>query len=237
MINDQLVLISGKSATGKSMCLRNLENVLYLNCESGKKLPFKPKGFKEVVITDPYQVYEGFEFAETKPEIQYIVIDGLNYLMDMYESVHIIGSSNTMQGWSNYAQFFKNLMQQYVAKSTKNVIFTAHTKTVLNQAEMEMETCVPIKGSLANQGIESYFSTVVSTKKVKLKELEDYENDLLTITDKEHKLKFKYVFQTQITADTVNERMRSPLGLFSDEETYIDNDAKLLMERLNEYYA
>lgn len=34
-VNDQLVLICGKSATGKSMCLRNLKNVLYLNCESG----------------------------------------------------------------------------------------------------------------------------------------------------------------------------------------------------------
>ena len=47
-VNDHLVLISGKSATGKSMCLRNLSNVLYLNCEAGKKLPFKPNNFKEV---------------------------------------------------------------------------------------------------------------------------------------------------------------------------------------------
>ena len=155
----------------------------------------------------------------------------------MFESLHIIGSANTMQGWSNYSQYFKNLMQQYVARSTKNIIFTAHTKTILNQAEMEMETAVPIKGSLANQGVESYFSTIVSTKKVKIKDLVDYQNDLLHITPKEEKLKFKYVFQTQITADTVNERMRSPLGLFTDEETYIDNDANLLLQRLREYYA
>ena len=62
------------------------------------------------------------------------------------------------------------------------------------------------------------------------------DNDLLNITDKEKALGFKYVFQTQITADTVNERMRSAMGLFSDTETYIDNDAKLLMGRLHEYY-
>lgn len=236
-VNDHLVLISGKSATGKSMCLRNLSNVLYLNCEAGKKLPFKPNNFKEVVITDPKQVYEGFDWAETQPQFEYIVVDGLNYLMDMFESIYIIGSANTMQGWSDYAQFFKNLMQSYVARSTKNVIFTAHTKTVLNKSEMELETCVPIKGSLANQGVESYFSTVVSTKKVKLADLEDYKNDLLNVTPREEKLKFKYVFQTQITADTVNERMRSALGLFNDEETFIDNDASLLMDRLHEYYT
>lgn len=236
-VNDQLVLVCGKSATGKSTCLRNLENVLYLNCESGKKLPFKPKAFKEVVITDPYQVYEAFDFAETKPEIEYIVVDGLNFLMDMFESLHVLGSANTMKGWGEYAQFFKNLMQQYVSKSTKNVIFTAHTKSDLNEAEMVMETKVPIKGALANQGLEAYFSTIVSTKKVKLKDLENYPNELLNITDREKVLGFKYVFQTQITAETVNERMRSAMGLFSDNETYIDNDTKLLMNRLHDYYA
>lgn len=236
-VNDHLVLICGESSTGKSACLRNLQNVLYLNCESGKKLPFKPKSFKEVTITDPYQVYEAFDWAEKQDEIHYIVIDGLNFLMDMFESVHVLTSSNTMKAWGEYSQYFKNLMQQYVSKSTKNVIFTAHTKSALNESAMVIETKVPIKGALANQGIEAYFSNIVSTKKVKLKDLEDYSNELLNITYKERTLGFKYVFQTQITSDTVNERMRSPMGLFEDNETYIDNDAKLLMDRLNEYYA
>ena len=236
-VNDHLVLICGESSTGKSACLRNLQNVLYANCEAGKKLPFKPKNFKEVTIRDPRQIYEVFDWAETQPEIEYIVVDGLNFLMDMYESVYVLTATNTMKAWSDYSQFFKNLMQQYVSKSTKNVIFTAHTKTALNDSAMLIETKIPIKGALANQGIEAYFSSIVSTKKVKLKDLENYSSDLLNITDKEKALGFKYVFQTQITADTVNERMRSPMGLFDDKETYIDNDAKLLMDRLNEYYS
>ena len=36
-MNDNLVLISGKSATGKSACLMNIKNpegVIYLNCEN-----------------------------------------------------------------------------------------------------------------------------------------------------------------------------------------------------------
>lgn len=233
--NDHLVLICGKSTTGKSACLRNLENALYLNCESGKKLPFKPKSFKEVVITDPYQVYEAFEWVESQP-YEYVIIDGLNYLMDMFESVHVITATNTQKAWGDYAQFFKKLMQHYVANSTKSIIFTAHTKTVLNETERAMETFVPIKGSLANQGIESYFSTVVSTKRVKLKDLENYQNEMLNITDKEKALGYKHVFQTLITADTVNERIRGAMGLFDDNETFIDNDASLLMKRLHEYY-
>lgn len=98
LVNDHLILVCGESSTGKSVSLSNLENVLYLNCEAGKRLPFKPKNFKEVVITDPYQVYEAFEWAETQDEIKSIVIDGLNYLMDMYESIHVLNSANTMQG-------------------------------------------------------------------------------------------------------------------------------------------
>lgn len=236
-VNDKLVLFCGESATGKSACLRNLRKVLYLNCESGKKLPFKPQQFLEKTITDPYQVYEGFQWAESQPEIETIVVDGLNYLMDMFESVHVLPSTNTMKAWGDYSQFFRNLMQQYVAKSSKNIIFTAHTRTIYNETSMAMETKVPIKGALANTGIESYFSCIASTKRMKLTDLEAYPKDLLKITPREEALGFKYVFQTQITKDTVQERMRSPMGLFDDAETFIDNDAVLVLKRLNEYYA
>ena len=97
--NDHLVLIVGKSATGKSaslMGLKNPEGVMYLNCESNKKLPFKSK-FKEYSITDPNQVLEAFTVAEKKPEIHTIIIDTLTYLMDMYESIYVLPSSNTIK--------------------------------------------------------------------------------------------------------------------------------------------
>lgn len=238
-MNDHLALICGVSATGKSMSLMNLKNVLYANCESGKKLPFKTKdsNYKEVTITDPYQVYEVFDHANENPDAyDVLVIDGLNYLMDMYESVHIRNSSDGRTAWGNYAEFFKNMMQQYVSRSTIPVLFTAHTRSIYDEAALAMETKVPIKGALANQGVESYFSTIVSTKRMKVSDLEGYENDLLNITERDKRLGYKYVFQTMQTADTVEERMRSPLDLFSIEETFIDNDAAALLQRLNEYY-
>jgi AAA domain len=239
LYNDHLVLLGGKSATGKSASLKDLdkpEGVMYLNCESGKKLPFRSK-FKEYTITDPLQVIEAFEAAEGMPEIHTIIVDSLTYLLDMYESLYVLNSANTMQAWGQFAQYFKNLMQQQVAKSTKNVIFTAHTLDNLNEAEMVMETKIPVKGSLKNNGLESYFSVVLAAKKVPLKTLKDYENSLLTITPQEEALGFKYVFQTQITKDTVNERLRGPMGLFSTKETFIDNNMQLVLNRLREYYA
>ena len=237
--NDHLVLLCGKSATGKSASLMGLENqegVMYLNCEAGKRLPFKAR-FKQLTVTDPHQIFEAFEVAETLPEVHTIVVDSLTYLLDMYESIYVNGSANGMQAWGQFAQYFKNLMQQNVAKSSKNVIFTAHTLDTLNESEMLMETKVPVKGALKNNGIESYFSVVIASKKVPLKALKEYSSDLLTITPEEEALGFKYVFQTKITKETVNERLRGPLGLFTTKETFIDNNMQLVLNRLKEYYA
>lgn len=237
--NDHLVLLCGKSATGKSASLMNLENpegVLYLNCEAGKRLPFKAK-FIQKTVTDPLQINEAFEWAESQPQIHTIVVDSLTYLLDMYESIYVLNSTNGMKSWGEFAQYFKVLMQSYVAKSTKNVIFTAHTSDTLNESEMLMETKVPVKGSLKNNGIESYFSVVIASKKVNLKGLKDYGSALLNITPEEEALGFKYVFQTKITKDTVNERLRGPLGLFDTKETFIDNNMQLVLNRLQEYYS
>jgi hypothetical protein len=217
-VNDNLVLIVGKSSNGKSaslMGLKNPEGVMYLNCEAGKKLPFPAKFMKGkdgkagLVITDPLQIMEAFEAAESMPHIHTIVIDTLTYLLDMYESLYVLNSTNTMKAWGDFAQYFKNLMQQYVAKSSKNVVFLAHTTETMNDSD----------------------------KRVSLKTIKDYKNDLLVITPQEEALGFKYVYQTQVTKETVHERLRGPMGLFSHQETFIDNNLQLVLDRLHQYYA
>lgn len=238
-MNDHLVLLAGKSATGKSAGLAGLENpegVIYLNCENGKKLPFKAK-FKEFTITDPTQVYQAFTEAEKMDDVHTIVVDSLTYLMDMYESTKVLGSANTMKAWGEYAQYLKVLMSQYVANSTKNVIFTAHTSDVLNESEMVNETLVKVKGSLMNQGVESFFSTVISCKKMPLTKMEIADSELYNVTEDEEMLGFKYVYQTRLTKETVNERMRSPVGMWEKKETFIDNNMQLVLNRLHEYYG
>jgi hypothetical protein len=241
MTNDHLVLVGGKSATGKSASLMGLEKperVLYLNCESGKKLPFRAK-FLQKTVTDPLQIIEAFDWAagDGHDTVDTIVIDTLTYLLDMYESLYIYGNANTQKAWGDFSQYFKTLMQQKVASSDKRVIFTAHTADKLNESEMLMETSVPVKGSLKGNGIESYFSCVIATKKMTLKQLEKYKSPLLTITPEEEALGFKYVFQTRLTKETVGERIRGPLGMWDSNETFIDNNVQLVLNRLAEYYA
>lgn len=236
--NDQLVLIVGYSATGKSASLRNIRDQhkwLYLNCEAGKRLPFKNK-FQSHRIEDPYQVHEAFDYGTDNPEVGGIITDSLTFLMDMYETQYVLPSSNTMKAWGDFGQFFKILMQQKVTAFAKPTIFTAHVGDVLDEKAMEIKTSVPIKGSLKNNGVEAYFSTVVAAKKISVKDLAPYKSDLLNITDEEQELGYKHVFQTRPTKTTTGERIRSPMGMFTKEQTFIDNDAQLLLDHLDEFY-
>lgn len=239
-INEQLVLVVGESATGKSASLINLPNqerVMYLNCEAGKRLPFRNK-FQSFKIIDPYQVYEALDHAKDSPDVDVVAIDTLTFLMDMYESQYVLNANDTQKAWGNFAQFFKVMMQEKIASLGKAAIILAHTKRELDEKSMSWSVQVPIKGSIGKgNGAESYFSTIVATKKVSLKDLEPYKSDLLHITEDDKLLGYKHVFQTMLTKDTIGERIRSPMGMFSRNETFMDNDAALLLQRLKDYYA
>ena len=130
------------------------------------------------------------------------------------------------------------MMQTDVASSSKRIIFTAHNLEDYDENEQAMRTRVPIKGALKGNGVESYFSCVIYTRKVAIKDLKKYMegNALLNITEEEEMLGFKYVFQTKLTKETVHSRIRSPMGMWSNAETFIDNDIQLVMDRLDEFY-
>ena len=70
-----------------------------------------------------------------------------------------------------------------------------------------------------------------------IKKLEGFENDLLHITDEEREDGFKYVFVTRVTKESIGEKMRSAIGLWSRKELYIDNDLNQVFERLKQYYG
>lgn len=239
-MNDQLVLLAGYSGTGKSASLRNIrdqERWVYLNTEAGKRLPFRNQ-FLNKRISDPYEVLDYFDQATAnKDKVDGIIIDSITFLMDMYESLYVVNSNNTQKAWSDFAQYFKELMQQKVVLWGKPCIVIAHLKDELDDIRHEMKTSVPIKGSLRNNGVEAYFSTGVSVKKATLIELEKYNSDLLEITDEDRELGYKHVFQTRPTKETVGERnIRSPMGMFSKNQTYMDNDAQMLLDHLHRFY-
>jgi hypothetical protein len=237
--NDQLILIGGVSGAGKSAALRNIRNQerwWYMNTEAGKRLPFR-NNFKSFRISDPYQIWEGFDAATGKDDVDGIIVDSLTFMLDMFETMYIRTATNGQQAWGNFSDFVKVLLQQKVVLFGKPVIFTAHILDVYDESSLTMKTAVPVKGSLKNNGIEAYFSTVVEATKVPLKDLEKYGSELLNVDEDDEILGFKHVFQTRITAATTGRRIRSPMGLFSKEQTYVDNDAQLLLDHLGAFYG
>jgi len=118
----------------------------------------------------------------------------------------------------------------------KPTVLTAHLKDTLDEKNMEMKTKVPIKGALRNNGIEAWFSTIVCAKKVSIKDLEKYANPMLNISEEEEIQGYKHVFQTKATKGTLGLSVRSPIGLFDKDHTFIDNNTQLLLNHLTEFY-
>lgn len=239
MSNEHSFMIAGESSKGKSASLRNIEEPekwIYLNAEGGKGLPFRSK-FHQEVITDPYQVIQAIEYAEdVLPGNTGIIIDSLTFLMDMFETQNIYRSSDSRAGWGDFNQFLKQLIGA-VSVYNKPVIFTAHTFSAYDEASLSFKTSIPIKGSLKNNGVEAYFTTVVAAKVMAVKDLKPYlNNGLLTISEEEEELGIKHVFQTRLTKETLGERIRSPMGLFNKSQTFMDNDAQLLLSHIVEFY-
>ncbi len=236
--NKRMILIVGKPGRGKTASLRDMshpEGVLFLNCEAGKDIPFRSK-FREEVITDPLDVLDFIAEAEDDDDIHTVVIDSLTMMMEMFESVHIIGAKDSRAKWGEYNQFFKELMQQYVAPSRLRFIFTAHLDEKFNEESGTTEYVVPVKGALSKIGIAAFFSVIVAADKLPIKKLKPYENDLLKVTKREEALGYKHVFQTLPTKDMIGLPVRGPFDLFEIEETFIDNNAETLLDVLDEYH-
>lgn len=237
-MSEQLVLIEGLSASGKSLSLshlRNPEGVIYLNAEN-KRLPFKPGKLNCYNITDPYQVYEGIQYAEKTASVHTVVIDTLDFLMTMFETNIIKKAANTQKAWGDYFTYFQELMQVHIANSSKQFIILAHASTVLDEEAMMKVTSVPVKGALKNLGVESFFTTVVMAKQVPLRLVEPFQNPMLNVSEDDKERGVKYVFQTRMTKESAGEKIRAPQDMWSKSETFIDNNIQHVLDRLADYY-
>lgn len=241
--NPNSVLICGESGSGKSFALMNMrdqEGVLYINCEGGKPLPFKNK-FKRITIDDPIEIFDLLDQVndDTTGRFHTIIIDTISFMMNRYESVHVIGAANTMGAWGAYGQFFPNLIYNYVSTGKVFVVMLGHLDAVLNEDTGRIDYSVPVKGALKKNGLEAYFTTVINCRKLSLKDIfkEAKEGACLTVTNRDKNLGYMHVFQTRTVKDTVGDRIRSPWALFSDSETYINNDVQIVIDRLMKYYA
>lgn len=234
-MNKNVILLTGLPGSGKTTSLSNLSNVLYLNCEGVKRVPFntKNKNWEQYDITDPKAILNAINYAEEKESINYIVIDSLVFLMEMFE-LKCFSSRKTFTDWEAYKKFFEELMFA-CSQSSKSIIILAHNKQV-EQEDLEMS--VPVKGSLKDKGVEAYFDNICVAKIFRTDELKQVcENSLLSYDEDEEELNVKYVLKVKRASDNLKEKVRFPKGMWNKNETYINSDIQLVIDRINDYYS
>ena len=236
--NNHIVLVMGKPNTGKSTSLRNLKNqesMIYLNTDL-KALPFKSKFLKTIDVADAMDVIGYIQQIEEVPTVTGAVLDTITFLMSMYERQYVLNATNTQKAWGDYGNFYRDFIHA-IKSGTKDYAILAHEDTILNEQTMQMESKVPVKGSVGKTGVEADFTTILSTKEISVKKLEAYQNDLLHITDEEKEDGVKRVFCTRISKEFIGDKTRSAMGLWKRNELFIDNDLDQVFTRLREYYA
>lgn len=249
-VNKLTVLIEGMSGAGKSSSFQDLENqpeVLFLNCE-GKELPY-PHDFCEFKINEPFQVHaalnrihEGKEFkhksgAMVHPKM--VIMDSFTFLMDQFEAQHVRTSPDSRGAWGDYGNFIRETMLEKVGRLHIPFIATTHIAVSDDMENMEKVSRAAIKGSVGKgNGLESYFTTVLYAKQMRLKDIEPYleHASMLTLTEEERFDEKKHVFVTRPAKQHSGDRIKAPRGMFSPKDFYMDNSVQKLIPHINNFY-
>ena len=217
--NKKIVLMLGEPSSGKTSSLRNmpLEKTVYIDVDRKSIKSFRGMDkFKDWVKLDYVDhLIPGLQALEADDECDYVVIDTLSFLMDLFVAQKVDTAADTRSAWSDYKKFYKEIIN-FAKTSSKSFIFLSHTKTSYNEMEMESKTQAYVQGSLLGK-LEADFAVVVYTRK--------YLNDDGIP---------KFGFSVSVTKETIHTSVRTPFGMF-DEPTLDDNDIMEIFKAIEEY--
>ncbi len=250
--NKLTVLIEGVSGGGKSSSFQDIpaemqKYILFLNAE-GKELPFK-HDMCEFKITDPAQVIaainrviDGIPFKHKSGEEihpRLVALDSFTFLMDQFVALYVRTAEDTRGAWGEYANYIRTLMLDKVAKLHIPFVATTHILQSDDMENMEKVSRAAIQGGIGKgNGLESYFTTVVYAKQLRLKEVEPFLADatMLTLSEEERFDEKKHVFVTRPARQHSGDRIKSPRGMFSTRDLYMDNSIPKLLNHINNFY-
>lgn len=206
------ILIVGKSGSGKSTSLRNLnpETTAILNTEM-KQLPFRDAlKFKNKNITTVKEYFTAFQGCLNAKEIDTIVVDSFTSLIEMLYT-EADASFRGFDVWSHYNKVIRQIL--LMSKNTdKNVIFIAIDGYQQNDDSVAERFCF-VKGKEWLKKVEKEFVICLFTD------------------PKANEDGVEYRFMTN--TDGINSA-KSPYEMF--DEQYVENDLNMVLETAASYY-
>lgn len=204
------VLVMGRSGSGKSASLRNVNKPFLLINVVSKPLPFKKNDKVLEYCTDEYLKIRQCLTAAPEKGYKSVVIDDAGYLMtSKFMSGHRQAKGNSQFDlYNEIADNFYSLLTFVVKELPADMIVYVMMHEDKNDfGESKPKTI----GKLLDDKVcvEGLFTIVLHAMK----------------------LDNKYVFATATDGLDVT---KSPIGMFS--ETYIDNDLQLVDDTIREYY-
>ena len=204
------VLIMGRSGSGKSASLRNINQTTFVINVNKKPLPFKNNENLKIMNCDEYLKIKSSLKAAYEKDIKLAVIDDAGYLM----------TSKFMAG---HRQAKGNSQFDLYNEIADN--FYSLIKFISDELPEDMIVYVTMHEEKNDMG-ESKPKTIG-----KLLDDKVCVEGMFTIVLHAMKLDGKYVFATNTDGLDVT---KSPIGMF--EETYIDNDIQLVTDKIRNYY-
>ena len=219
------VLICGKTGTGKTTSIRNLnpeETVIFKVIN--RTLPFKYAGKyvekKNLFNTPSYEdVLKGLKWANSQPNIKNVIItDGTYIIRQEYFKLA------NVKGYDKYTGFAMHMQQ--ILKTIQDL---------RNDIKVFME--YHVENTINDNGVTEYKpSTVGKLLDSQYNILENVDIVLFANPIYEDK-EIKYGFYTNRTLDRNGSEIpaKSPIGLF--DELYIPNDLEFVAKKIDEYYS
>lgn len=220
----QLVFVVGKSGTGKSTSLRNLnpDETVLINTDQ-KALPFKQFGLKYneekgnyLKTSDIHKVLEKLKEAHKNPNVKTIIIDTWSRIMT---DAIMSPSFRSEKGFDKYGKFAANqydLINIINDKLREDIIvyLFAHPETHYDESGFSTER-IGVQGKMLEKFVPESFSSIVLYAEI-------------TKTPGQPN---KHLFRTINSNDTC----KTPIEMF--EGATVDNDLVEVNKAIREYYG
>jgi hypothetical protein len=211
-----ITTILGRSGTGKSSSIRNLDpKITTIISTDGKILPVKGASkftVKQVSGEDPNELFKILDELKNDPTQKIVVLDAFTQWGEtlMFYCNHRYKGFDRQNAY-NDAVF--RLFERLKALNGKMVFLFAHP--VIGETFESEDTVVAKIDNKQRKGIIEERSTILLMARI-IKE----GNTI------------KYVFET---VPTVKTPTKAPIGMFNTDT--IDNDLQIVVDKIKEYYA